>query len=215
MCTRQQEEIRWLKARANEQAREAQTDVGVARAGEYVGSIRQSSPAVSLLNSMKGEQSLENDRNSFQYGGNSRAPTKERTSIQFLPSTSHHGSRTPLVGRSSFSDWSERSETESMEGCMLGPGGGVEGGDMRDTQMTQYLKYLALPEVQPFSGCDKNYTFPSFLEAFELKYPRHNWADAELCALFRSKLGSERQDISTNPSHRGRDKAGTWYSLRL
>ncbi|KAL6738672.1 hypothetical protein Aduo_012196 [Ancylostoma duodenale] len=31
-CARQKEEIRWLKARANEQAREAQIDVGVARA---------------------------------------------------------------------------------------------------------------------------------------------------------------------------------------
>ncbi|KAL6733854.1 hypothetical protein Aduo_004465 [Ancylostoma duodenale] len=34
-CTRQNEEIRWLKARANEQAREAQIDIGVARAARW------------------------------------------------------------------------------------------------------------------------------------------------------------------------------------
>ncbi|RCN49894.1 hypothetical protein ANCCAN_03929 [Ancylostoma caninum] len=87
-----------------------------------------------------------------------------------------------------------------MEGFALRTQGGVDGSALRGGQMTQYLKYVALPEVQPFSGCKKNYSFLNFLEAFELKYPRNNWDDGELCALFRSKLvGKARHHYESLP----------------
>lgn len=46
--------------------------------------------------------------------------------------------------------------------------------------MTPYLKYIPLPEVHPYSGTDKGYSFKDFLDAFELKYPKESWADSEL-----------------------------------
>ncbi|RCN25915.1 zinc knuckle, partial [Ancylostoma caninum] len=69
-------------------------------------------------------------------------------------------------------------------------------------QMTSYLKYIALPEVQPYSGRDNAYSFKNFLDAFELKYPRESWADLELCALFRSKLvGKAKSQYESLPKH--------------
>uniref|UniRef100_A0A183FBU5 CCHC-type domain-containing protein n=1 Tax=Heligmosomoides polygyrus TaxID=6339 RepID=A0A183FBU5_HELPZ len=54
--------------------------------------------------------------------------------------------------------------------------------------MARYLRYLALPEVRPYSGEDPAYRFSAFLESFVLKYPRDSWGDAELGVLWRSKL---------------------------
>ncbi|EYC34920.1 hypothetical protein Y032_1273g3795, partial [Ancylostoma ceylanicum] len=71
-----------------------------------------------------------------------------------------------------------------------------------ENQMTPYLKYIALPEVQPYSGKDNAYSFKNFLDAFELKYPRESWADSELCALFRSKLvGKAKSQYESLPKH--------------
>ncbi|VDL83425.1 unnamed protein product [Nippostrongylus brasiliensis] len=53
---------------------------------------------------------------------------------------------------------------------------------------SSYLKFLALPEVRPFSGRDKDYSWEAFQEAFTLKYPKQSWSDKELRALFRAKL---------------------------
>ncbi|VDO93744.1 unnamed protein product [Heligmosomoides polygyrus] len=51
---------------------------------------------------------------------------------------------------------------------------------------------IALPEVVSYSGEESWCTFRNFLEAFELKYPTANWADAELTSLFRSLREGER-----------------------
>ncbi|VDO62573.1 unnamed protein product [Heligmosomoides polygyrus] len=71
----------------------------------------------------------------------------------------------------------------------------------RDTQMAHYLKYLALPEVRPYSGEDPAYSFSTFWESFTLKYPRSSWSEAELSALFRAKLtGKARTQYEALPS---------------
>ncbi|KAK6031026.1 zinc knuckle [Ostertagia ostertagi] len=57
--------------------------------------------------------------------------------------------------------------------------------------MGEYLKFIALPGVVPYSGKDKEYPFEHFVEAFELKYPGQYWEDKERCALFRSKLAGK------------------------
>ncbi|KAK6031771.1 zinc knuckle [Ostertagia ostertagi] len=57
--------------------------------------------------------------------------------------------------------------------------------------MGEYLKFIALPDVVPYSGKDKEYPFEHFVEAFELKYPGQYWEDKERCALFRSKLAGK------------------------
>ncbi|KAK6013854.1 zinc knuckle, partial [Ostertagia ostertagi] len=54
--------------------------------------------------------------------------------------------------------------------------------------MGQYMRYVALPDVSPYSGKEKEYSFENFVEAFELKYPGQFWEDKERCALFKSKL---------------------------
>ncbi|VDO82615.1 unnamed protein product [Heligmosomoides polygyrus] len=58
----------------------------------------------------------------------------------------------------------------------------------RSDQVTQYLRYLALPKVRPYSGEDATYSFNAFLENFLLKYPKSGWGEAELGVLLRSKL---------------------------
>uniref|UniRef100_A0A183GFI1 CCHC-type domain-containing protein n=1 Tax=Heligmosomoides polygyrus TaxID=6339 RepID=A0A183GFI1_HELPZ len=66
-------------------------------------------------------------------------------------------------------------------------------------------EYVALPEVKPYSGKDKGYPFKAFREAFELKYPRENWTDAELCALFKAKLtGKAKSQFETLPKHKSK-----------
>ncbi|VDO28341.1 unnamed protein product [Heligmosomoides polygyrus] len=71
--------------------------------------------------------------------------------------------------------------------------------------MVKYLKYVALPEVKPYSGKDKDYPFKAFREAFELKYPREKWTDAELCALFKAKLtGKAKSQFETLPKHKSK-----------
>ncbi|KAK6061989.1 hypothetical protein COOONC_00338 [Cooperia oncophora] len=49
----------------------------------------------------------------------------------------------------------------------------------------------ALPDVSPYSGKEKEYSFENFVEAFDLKYPGQYWEDEERCALFKSKLTGE------------------------
>ncbi|VDO46668.1 unnamed protein product [Haemonchus placei] len=41
--------------------------------------------------------------------------------------------------------------------------------------MGEYLRYVALPDVSPYSGKEKEYSFENFVEAFELKYPGQYW----------------------------------------
>ncbi|VDO35329.1 unnamed protein product, partial [Heligmosomoides polygyrus] len=89
------------------------------------------------------------------------------------------------TGETFSSSVSEASETGRREECH--PGEPPSGSRSQD-QLAPYLKYIALPDVKPYSGTDKGYSFRSFREAFELKYPRSSWGDGELCALFRSKL---------------------------
>ncbi|VDL76480.1 unnamed protein product, partial [Nippostrongylus brasiliensis] len=70
----------------------------------------------------------------------------------------------------------------------------------REEGMSSYLKYIALPDVKPYSGTEKGYSFQTFVEAFELKYPVSSWADTELCALFRAKLvGKARSQYEALP----------------
>ncbi|KIH65417.1 hypothetical protein ANCDUO_04264 [Ancylostoma duodenale] len=76
--------------------------------------------------------------------------------------------------------------------------------------MNEYLKFVALPDVQPYSGRDKDYSFENFQEAFELKYPREHWSDKERCALFKAKLtGKARAQYEALP----RDKRKGRYSV--
>ncbi|VDL76170.1 unnamed protein product [Nippostrongylus brasiliensis] len=54
--------------------------------------------------------------------------------------------------------------------------------------MSEYMRFMALPEVQSFSGRDKDYSFENSRDCFELKYPKDYWTDKERCALFKAKL---------------------------
>ncbi|VDO87284.1 unnamed protein product [Heligmosomoides polygyrus] len=54
-------------------------------------------------------------------------------------------------------------------------------------------RYLALPEVRPYSGEDPAYRFSAFLESFVLKYPRDSWGDAELGVLWSGLVEAMRQ----------------------
>ncbi|VDL75148.1 unnamed protein product [Nippostrongylus brasiliensis] len=70
----------------------------------------------------------------------------------------------------------------------------------RSEEMTQYLRFMALPEVRPYSGEEATYNFNTFLENFSLKYPRNGWGDAELGVLLRSKLiGKARTQYEALP----------------
>uniref|UniRef100_A0A183GV61 CCHC-type domain-containing protein n=1 Tax=Heligmosomoides polygyrus TaxID=6339 RepID=A0A183GV61_HELPZ len=85
-------------------------------------------------------------------------------------------------------------DTDKRGGLLrMAPGGengeerGVPGFNRKDP-FAHYLRYLALPEVRPYSGEDATYGFSTFLENFMLKYPRGSWEEAELGILFRTKL---------------------------
>ncbi|EYC04907.1 hypothetical protein Y032_0085g1856 [Ancylostoma ceylanicum] len=72
-----------------------------------------------------------------------------------------------------------------------------------DTYLGRYFKSASLPEVQVYTGRDDDYSFTSFYDAFQLKYPRRDWEDRELCALFRSKLkGKARAQFESIPQHK-------------
>ncbi|VDL69682.1 unnamed protein product [Nippostrongylus brasiliensis] len=63
-----------------------------------------------------------------------------------------------------------------------------ERGGRPNSGMSEYMRFMALPEVQLFSGRDKDYSFENFRDCFELKYPKDYWTDKERCALFKAKL---------------------------
>ncbi|VDO53192.1 unnamed protein product, partial [Heligmosomoides polygyrus] len=85
-------------------------------------------------------------------------------------------------------------DTDQRGGLVrMAPGGengeerGVPGFNRKDP-LAHYLRYLAIPEVKPYSGEEATYGFSTFLENFMLKYPKGSWEEAELCILFRTKL---------------------------
>ncbi|EYC05726.1 hypothetical protein Y032_0080g1333 [Ancylostoma ceylanicum] len=53
--------------------------------------------------------------------------------------------------------------------------------------MGDYIRTMALPEVQPFSG-KPNECFKRFLNSFEIKYPRGQWRDSSRVQLFQNFL---------------------------
>ncbi|VDP14691.1 unnamed protein product [Heligmosomoides polygyrus] len=58
----------------------------------------------------------------------------------------------------------------------------------QDSDQMGSPRYLALPEVRPYSEEDPAYGFDAFLESFVVKYPSDSWAGAERGVLLRSKL---------------------------
>lgn len=72
----------------------------------------------------------------------------------------------------------EWSEDESCAGLRFRNRTGGSPVGMRQ-DMSSHLKYIALPEVRAYSGKEKDYSWESFKEAFELKYPRSSWSDKE------------------------------------
>ncbi|KAK6055362.1 hypothetical protein COOONC_07133 [Cooperia oncophora] len=124
---------------------------------------------------------------SLQTGGQRHASELELRSVDANSSCSQPGAPKRETGRLSFCTDSDVSECQSSRGRreVAREGASAQKGD---DPVARYMRHMTLPEVQPYSGQDSNYGFVRFLEDFQLKYPRTNWTDAELCTLFRSKL---------------------------
>lgn len=80
--------------------------------------------------------------------------------------------------------------------------------------MARYLKHIAQPEGQLYSGRNSSYSFEAFLEALTLKCPRSSWLDTELCALFRAELIKKAQN-QYEALPRSEQNGGIWYWYRL
>ncbi|KAK6053331.1 zinc knuckle, partial [Cooperia oncophora] len=147
---------------------------------------------------------------SLQTGGQRHASELELRSVDANSSCSQPGAPKRETGRLSFCTDSDVSECQSSRGRreVAREGASAQKGD---DPVARYMRHMTLPEVQPYSGQDSNYGFVRFLEDFQLKYPRTNWTDAELCTLFRSKLvGKARTLYEALPSY---EKDGGYDAL--
>ncbi|VDO66247.1 unnamed protein product [Heligmosomoides polygyrus] len=86
---------------------------------------------------------------------------------------------------------SDGSESDSDSGRMSCGRPGERDAQATNTDISGYLKYIALPEVRTFTGRDREYSWESFMEAFYLKYPRQNWSEGELKTLLKAKLSDK------------------------
>ncbi|KAK6043702.1 hypothetical protein COOONC_18792 [Cooperia oncophora] len=154
---------------------------------------------------------LQHKGSSLQTGGQRHASELELRSVDANSSCSQPGAPKRETGRLSFCTDSDVSECQSSRGRreVAREGASAQKGD---DPVARYMRHMTLPEVQPYSGQDSNYGFVRFLEDFQLKYPRTNWTDAELCTLFRSKLVGKARTLyeSALPSY---EKDGGYDAL--
>ncbi|RCN47467.1 hypothetical protein ANCCAN_06498 [Ancylostoma caninum] len=189
------EEIRALRAELNEQKKR------VAELEALNG------PRIEMCaDAVPGEQSRVASEERFRpemelLQNDSRSQANRRESQQRI---SGYSSRRPsLIAGGPFHTRSSESESEGEREQLHGRTSG--------TQINEYLKFVALPDVLPYSGMDKDYSFESFRKAFELKYPEEHWTDKERCALFKAKLtGKARTQYEALPREKRR---GTYNVL--
>ena len=69
--------------------------------------------------------------------------------------------------------------------------------------LAQYMKYVALLEVQNYDGENREYTFQKFLDMFALKYPSRHCTDEERGAILVHKVvGKARRVLEALPMNK-------------
>ncbi|RCN42761.1 zinc knuckle [Ancylostoma caninum] len=161
-----------------------------------------------LLNGRKGleglmylRQKTRRDDRSLQTGGNEHVRRLESSVPRFrllTPATTQRAGTSYSDCESEAGSYAERSRP--------GTGRRNHPGDGEDTYLGRYFKCASLPDVPVYSGKDEEYSVSQFYDAFQLKYPRRNWEDRELCALFKAKLkGKARAQFESIPQHKRED----------
>ncbi|WKX98818.1 hypothetical protein Q1695_014030 [Nippostrongylus brasiliensis] len=194
-CREQDEELQRLRQRQAELSAISDNTKLYAAEGRM-----KCSRGRAALRALRGGTETQKELVQFQAGYDSSASEREWSPRPAgTQSTHHRGQEMRRTGETSITSESEEGEIE--ESAVRRRSSNCRRSDhCREEGMSSYLKYIALPDVKPYSGTEKGYSFQTFVEAFELKYPVSSWADTELCALLRAKLvGKARSQYEALP----------------